>query len=110
MLVAARFVQGLGAGTIPPIAYVAIGRSLPEPLRPRMFATMSTAWILPGVPGPAIAATIGETFSWRFVFLGLLPLIALSGTLTLGALRAVLGAPGRAGAEAAGCGIFTQTN
>jgi MFS family permease len=100
MLVAARFVQGLGAGTIPPIAYVAIGRSLPEPLRPRMFATMSTAWILPGVLGPAIAATIGETFSWRFVFLGLLPLIALSGTLTLGALRAVLAAPGREGAEA----------
>src|SRR3990172_12274810 len=44
VLVGARFVQGLGAGTIPPIAYVAIGRSLPEPLRPRMFATMSTAW------------------------------------------------------------------
>ncbi len=100
MLVAARFVQGLGAGTIPPIAYVAIGRSLPEPLRPRMFATMSTAWILPGVLGPAVAATIGETFSWRFVFLGLLPLIAVSGALTLGALRAVVAAPGRAGAEA----------
>ena len=26
VLVAARFVQGLGAGTVPPIAYVAIGR------------------------------------------------------------------------------------
>ena len=100
MLVAARFVQGLGAGTIPPIAYVAIGRSLPERLRPRMFATMSTAWILPGVLGPAVAATIGETFSWRFVFLGLLPLIAVSGALTLGALRAVAAAPGRVGAEA----------
>jgi MFS family permease len=100
MLVVARFVQGLGAGTIPPIAYVAIGRSLPERLRPRMFATMSTAWILPGVLGPAVAATIGETFSWRFVFLGLLPLIAVSGALTLGALRAVAAAPGRMGAEA----------
>ncbi len=100
VLVAARFVQGLGAGTIPPIAYVAIGRSLPEHLRPRMFATMSTAWILPGVLGPAIAATIGETFSWRFVFLGLLPLIALSGALTLGALRAVVDAP-TGGSEAA---------
>ena len=48
ILVVARFIQGLGAGTIPPIAYVAIGRSLPESLRPRMFATLSTAWILPG--------------------------------------------------------------
>ena len=55
ILVGARFIQGLGAGTIPPIAYVAIGRSLPERLRPRMFATLSTAWVLPGVIGPAIA-------------------------------------------------------
>ena len=30
VLVVARFVQGLGAGTIQPIAYVAIGRTLPE--------------------------------------------------------------------------------
>ena len=76
ILVAARFVQGLGAGTIPPIAYVAIGRSLPEALRPRMFATLSTAWVLPGVIGPAIAGRVGETLGWRYVFLGLLPLIA----------------------------------
>ena len=48
ILVLARFIQGLGAGAIPPIAYVAIGRSLPEALRPRMFATLSTAWVLPG--------------------------------------------------------------
>ena len=89
VLVAARFVQGLGAGTIQPIAYVAIARTLPEPLRPRMFATLSTAWVLPGVIGPAIAGTVGDATSWRFVFLGLLPLIAVAGALTLGALRAV---------------------
>lgn len=100
VLVAARFIQGLGAGTIPPIAYVAIGRSLPEHLRPRMFATMSTAWILPGVLGPSIAAQIGQVFSWRYVFLGLLPLIVLSGALTLGALRAVVAAPGSQDDEA----------
>ncbi len=51
VLVAARFVQGLGAGTLQPIAYVAIGRTLPEALRPRMFAVLSTAWVLPGVIG-----------------------------------------------------------
>jgi MFS family permease len=94
VLVAARFLQGLGAGTIQPIAYVAIGRTLPEALRPRMFATLSTAWILPGVIGPAIAGSVGETFGWRYVFLGLLPLIALAGALTFGALHAVADAPG----------------
>jgi MFS family permease len=100
VLIAARFVQGLGAGAISPIAYVAIGRSLPEPLRPRMFATLSTAWILPGLIGPAIAAAVGETIGWRFVFLGLLPLIAISGALTLGALRDVVAAPAKVAGEA----------
>src|SRR4029079_15471627 len=93
ILVVARFVQGLGAGTLQPIAYVAIGRTLPETLRPRMFAWLSTAWVLPGVIGPAIAGTVGENIGWRFVFLGLLPLIAVAGALTLGALRNVAPAP-----------------
>jgi len=100
VLVAARFIQGLGAGTVPPIAYVAIGRSMPEALRPRMFATMSTAWILPGVIGPAIAAAIGQALSWRYVFLGLLPLIALSGAMTLRALRDVAVSADDRGSEA----------
>ena len=89
VLVGARFIQGLGAGAIPPIAYVAIGRSLPERLRPRMFATLSTAWVLPGVLGPAIAGVVGETLGWRYVFLGLLPLIAAAGLLTIRSLVAV---------------------
>jgi len=87
VLIAARFIQGIGGGTIPPVAYVAIGRSLPESLRPRMFAMLSTAWILPGVLGPAIAGVVAEVFHWRWIFLGLLPLIVLSGTMALRGLR-----------------------
>jgi MFS family permease len=89
VLVGARFLQGLGAGTVPPIAYVAIGRSLPERLRPQMFATLSTAWVLPGVLGPAIAGAVGETFGWRYVFLGLLPLIAISSGIAYPQVRRV---------------------
>jgi Arabinose efflux permease len=89
VLIAARFIQGLGAGTIPPIAYVAIGRSLPESHRPRMFATLSTAWVLPGVIGPAVAGLVGETLGWRYVFLGLLPFIAVAGVMTHHAIAAV---------------------
>jgi MFS family permease len=89
VLIGGRFLQGLGAGATPPIAYVAIGRSLPDSLRPKMFATLSTAWVLPGLIGPAIASFIGEHLSWRAVFLGLLPLIALAALLTIPALRAV---------------------
>lgn len=90
VLVAGRLFQGLGAGAIPPIAYVSIGRALPEDLRPQMFAVLSTAWVLPGVIGPAIAGLIAEHISWRAVFLGLLPLIALAAIITLPAIRAAV--------------------
>lgn len=89
VLIAGRFLQGLGAGATPPTAYVAIGRSLPDALRPRMFATLSTAWVLPGLIGPAIASLVGEHATWRAVFLGLVPLVAIAATITLPALRAV---------------------
>ena len=89
VLIGARFIQGIGGGTIPPVAYVAIGRSLPAHLRPRMFAVLSTAWILPGVFGPAVAGFVAETFHWRYVFLGLLPLIVVSGSMAYRGLRAM---------------------
>ncbi|MDP9483981.1 MAG: MFS transporter [Chloroflexota bacterium] len=89
VLIAGRLLQGLGAGAIPPTAYVAIGRSLPERLRPQMFATLSTAWVLPGVIGPALAGVITQTLGWRIVFVGLLPLVLLAGAMTLRSLIAV---------------------
>ncbi len=89
VLVAARVIQGFGAGAIPAVAYVSIGRALPERLRPRMFATLSTAWVLPGVIGPSLAGVVAETLHWRVVFLGLLPLIAIASFLTLPAIAAV---------------------
>jgi MFS family permease len=87
MLIVARFVQGLGGGALTPVANTAIGRGLPERLRPPMYALLSTAWILPAVMGPAAAGVIGEAFGWRIVFLGLLPLLVVAGVLARGALE-----------------------
>jgi MFS family permease len=89
MVVLGRFIQGIGGGAVPPVAYVAIGRSLPERLRPAMFATLSGAWVVPGLVGPAIAGFVAETWHWRAVFLGLLPLIALAGAMASGAMRSI---------------------
>lgn len=60
VVVGGRVVQGLGAGALPAIAYVVIGRAYPDALRPRMFALLSTAWIVPGLAGPAVAGLIAE--------------------------------------------------
>jgi MFS family permease len=83
VLVLARFVQGLGGGAIAPIAYLAIGRAYPPSVQPRVFAILSSAWVLPGLFGPAIAGAVGDHASWRFVFLGLLPLVVPAGLVTL---------------------------
>lgn len=86
VLIAGRTLQGLGAGAVPAVAYVAIGRCLPERLRARMMAVLSTAWVAPGLAGPALSAEIARYFGWRWVFLGLLPFIALTGPVAIPAL------------------------
>jgi MFS family permease len=85
-LVAARFVQGFGAGVVPAIGYVAIGRSFPEEERPRMFAILSTAWVVPGLIGPVLAERVADGIGWRWVFLALLPLVAVAGSLVVPAM------------------------
>jgi MFS family permease len=93
VLVAGRVLQGLGAGAVPAVAYVSIGRSLAGPLRARMMAVLSTAWVAPGLVGPALAAEVAHAFGWRWVFLGLLPVVAVTGSIAVPALIR-LGPPG----------------
>jgi MFS family permease len=117
VLVAGRALQGLGAGAVPAVAYVSIGRSLPGRLRPRMMAVLSTAWVAPGLAGPAAAVAVAHLFGWRWVFLGLVPVVAVTGSLAIPALLRLGPPPQRAagGAEheimdgvgtAAGAGLF----
>ena len=86
ILVAGRFVQGFGAGVVPAIGYVAIGRAFAVDERPRMFAILSTAWVVPGVIGPVLSERIAEVVGWRWVFLGLVPLVACAGVMVLPAI------------------------
>src|SRR5215475_10842225 len=103
VLVGGRALQGIGAGAVPAVAYVAIGRSLPEALQARMMAVLSTAWVVPGLVGPAVSAAVASLVGWRWVFLGLLPLVAITGSMALPALvrlgRAAADPAAAAGAE-----------
>ena len=44
-----------------------------------MFAVLSTAWVVPGLIGRAIAALVAAAVGWRWVFLGLIPLVIAAG-------------------------------
>jgi len=59
---------------------------------------LSTAWVAPGLAGPAISAEVAHLFGWRWVFLGLLPIVAVAGGIAVPALIR-LGPPAAAGAE-----------
>jgi len=90
VLVAARVAQGIGAGAIPAIAYTSVGRGYPAALRPRVFAVFSTAWVVPGLIGPAAATGIAEALSWRAVFLALLPFVLVAAVITVPTLDALV--------------------
>lgn len=92
VLVFGRALQGLGGGSLPSVAYVCVGRGYAPHVRPRMFAILSSAWVIPSLVGPAVAGVVGEAVSWRWVFLGLVPLLAAIGTVAVVAVRR-LGAP-----------------
>ena len=92
VFVAARALQGVGGGIISVSLYVVAGRAYRPELRPRLFAAFSAAWVLPALVGPLVAGFLTTHVGWRWVFLGMLPLIVLGLALLLPALRR-LGTP-----------------
>lgn len=96
LLVAGRALQGFGAGAIPTVAYVCVGRGFPPDLRPKVFAVLSTAWVLPSLVAPLAASGVARAFGWRWVFLGLIPVALVVGGIAVHAVRS-LGRPAQAG-------------
>ncbi len=87
VLVGARFVQGLAVGLLITAMYVVVGEVYADQVRPRLFAALAGAWIIPGLVGPVLSGWITEQLSWRWVFGGLAPFVALGGVLILPSLR-----------------------
>jgi MFS family permease len=87
IVIVGRAVQGFGAGFISSTVYVVIGRGYSETTRARMLAVTSTAWVVPGLIGPALAGLIADHAGWRWVFLGLIPFPLVAAALALPSMR-----------------------
>lgn len=87
VVIVGRAIQGSGAGVISSVAYAAIGRGYPESLKPRMLAVISSAWVVPGLVGPALAGLVSDHLGWRWVFLALAPLPPIAAILATPAMR-----------------------
>ena len=89
VLICGRIIQGLGSGLLLTALYVVIGERYPSELRPKIFAGISSAWVLPSLIGPPVAGVLTQTVGWRWVFLGLAPLVAIGGGVLMPVLRSM---------------------
>lgn len=89
LLVAARFLQGVGSGAIGAVSYVAVGRGYSPEARPRMIAYLSSAWVVPGLLGPALAGAVTDLYGWRWVFYGLAPATVVGAAIAAPGLRRI---------------------
>jgi MFS family permease len=67
-LIAARAIQGLGAGGIIPLTMTIIGELYSLAERPRTQALFSGVWGTASVLGPLVGGYITDALSWRWVF------------------------------------------
>lgn len=93
LFVVARAVQGLGGGAVVVAIYVMIARVYVPAVRPKVFAALSAAWVLPALIGPGVSGLIAATVGWRWVFYGIVPLVIPAMVMLLPALRAGEGPP-----------------
>lgn len=91
-LIAARVVQGLGAGMTSTALYVLVTRIYPQRLHTAILAGFSAAWVVPSIVGPFVAGLITQTLGWRWVF-GLSLVVLVTAAALLARVVAALDQP-----------------
>jgi EmrB/QacA subfamily drug resistance transporter len=67
-LIAARALQGLGAGGIMPLAFILIGEMFTLEQRARMQGLFSGVWGVSSIIGPLLGGFLVDQLSWRWIF------------------------------------------
>src|SRR5947207_1386949 len=98
VMVAGRAIQGLGAGMMMSGVYGAVRELFPESLWARVLATISGAWGIAAITGPAVGGVFAGLGVWRMAFWAMLPLVALTAALTWWMLRGAARHPAEGGA------------
>lgn len=81
IMLAGRFVQGLGGGLLFALAYAMIRLVFDEVLWPRAMALVSGMWGVATLLGPAIGGLFAELDAWRAAFFFLIPITAVFAVL-----------------------------
>jgi EmrB/QacA subfamily drug resistance transporter len=106
--IAARAVQGIGAGAVATLPFVLLGVVYPPDKRGRALGAASTAWAIASVAGPLLGTLIVTHVSWRWAFLINVPIAIVAAFLVIAGMQESIGqSAGRfdlAGALLAGAG------
>lgn len=68
LLLAGRFVQGLGAGTLSALSYTMVRLLFPQPLWSRAISVISATWGVATLLGPAVGGVFAQYGAWRAAF------------------------------------------
>ena len=86
-LIAARAVQGIGAGAILPMTVTVVGDLYSVEERARVQGYVASVWGISSVVGPTLGGLFAEYLSWRWIFFINLPLGALAAWMLARAFR-----------------------
>lgn len=89
--IAARALQGVGAGAVISLPFIVLGVVFPPEKRGRALGVVSSAWAVASVAGPLLGAVIVSTVSWRWAFLLNLPVGAVAAFLVARGMRESVG-------------------
>jgi MFS family permease len=68
VVIAGRFVQGLGGGLLSALAYVLVRNVFPGVLWPRVFGLLAGVWSVSVLAGPLIGGLFAGCGNWRGAF------------------------------------------
>ncbi|KAF8313585.1 MFS general substrate transporter [Clavulina sp. PMI_390] len=83
MLIAARAIQGAGAGNIWSGSSIVLSDLVPLSERAKYSALLSLTWSIASVLGPVLGGLLASTNAWRWLFFVNLPLGAIAGILVI---------------------------
>lgn len=107
-LIAARAVQGIGAGGLMPLAFIIVGDIFTLEQRAKVQGLFSGVWGVSSVMGPLLGGFLVDSVSWHWVFLVNLPAAAVAAALVWTAWSGVEKPAGaRPAIDYAGAGLLT---
>jgi EmrB/QacA subfamily drug resistance transporter len=78
VLIAARAIQGIGAGAVQPISMTMLGDLYTLEERARVQGYVTSVWAAASLVGPALGGVFAEYVSWRWIFFVNIPFGALA--------------------------------